>query len=257
MQSHETEGAKISGHHRQAQIRFQALHCALERNSFCGSSTFAASTVKSWKFHPFGLNKPASVTLPKGCASIAAGLDLTKSPTIFSGPVAETPPMGYSSYPLFGAYVNQQDIMAIATAMVNNNMAAAGYRYVDIDDGWQGHRVNGILTANPTRFPCGIKLVADYLHAKGLKLGLYTTRGKFPAAAIWAHMAAAGVPGGIESQLQAFGMQIVCDQFDSTRESGWVGGKYTVDAMTLPAVVDVDVTITGCRHIVGNASRSQ
>lgn len=155
--------------------RFVALLCVIV---FAAAAIVAVSTVRSLNFHPFGINKPSSVSLPKGCATIAAGLDWTASPTNFSGPVAKTPPMGFSSYPQFGTDVNQQQIMGIATAMVNNNMAAAGYRYVYIDDGWQGRRVDGKLTANPARFPCGIKLMADYLHAKGLKLGLYTTPGK-------------------------------------------------------------------------------
>jgi len=119
-----------------------------------------------------------SVKLPAGCASIAAGLDWSGKPASFNGPVARTPPMGFSSYPLFDTAISQQQIISIANKMASNGMEVAGYRYIYIDDGWQGRRVNGVLTANHQRFPCGIKLVADYLHSKGFKLGLYTTPGK-------------------------------------------------------------------------------
>jgi alpha-galactosidase len=91
-------------------------------------------------------------------------------------PLAQTPPMGFSSYPHFGTEVDEQQIVAIVGTMAADGLNRAGYRYINIDDGWQGPRLNGQLTAN-NRFPCGLQLLGRYIHAHGFKLGLYTTPG--------------------------------------------------------------------------------
>ena len=58
-------------------------------------------------------------------------------------------------------------------------MKDAGYEYVNIDDCWMVQRTpNGTIVADPTRFPSGMKALADYAHSKGIKFGLYTARGK-------------------------------------------------------------------------------
>ncbi len=67
--------------------------------------------------------------------------------------------------------------------MVASGMRDAGYRYVVIDDCWQGERdADGFIQPDPERFPSGMKALADYVHAKGLKLGLYSDAGWRPAA---------------------------------------------------------------------------
>lgn len=90
--------------------------------------------------------------------------------------LSPTPPMGFSSYPHFGTEVDEQQIIAIVGTMATDGLKQAGYRYINIDDGWQGPRVNGQITAN-NRFPCGMKLLGQYIHAHGFKFGLYTTPG--------------------------------------------------------------------------------
>src|SRR5256885_16396171 len=66
----------------------------------------------------------------------------------------------------------------MADAMVSSGMQAAGYQYVNIDDCWQVSRdAQGTIVADPQRFPSGMKALADYVHSKGLKLGLYTDAG--------------------------------------------------------------------------------
>src|SRR5207253_6199541 len=63
-------------------------------------------------------------------------------------------------------------------AMVTSGMKAAGYQYVNIDDCWQVSRdAQGTIVADPERFPEGMKALADYVHGKGLKLGIYTSAG--------------------------------------------------------------------------------
>src|SRR6056297_3255450 len=89
--------------------------------------------------------------------------------------LAQTPPMGWNSWNKFGCHVSEKLIMQMADAMVSSGMEAAGYKYINIDDCWQAHKrdASGHLQANPKRFPDGIKYVADYVHKKGLKLGIY------------------------------------------------------------------------------------
>jgi alpha-galactosidase len=93
--------------------------------------------------------------------------------------LAPTPPMGWNSWNKFGCNVSEQLIREMADAMVSSGMKSAGYQYVNIDDCWQVSRDSqGTIVADPKRFPSGIKALADYVHNKGLKLGIYTDAGR-------------------------------------------------------------------------------
>jgi len=92
--------------------------------------------------------------------------------------LAATPPMGWNSWNHFGCDVDEQLIRDTADAMVASGMKEAGYEYVNIDDCWHGTRdENGIIQPDPERFPSGMKALADYVHAQGLKLGIYSAAG--------------------------------------------------------------------------------
>jgi len=92
--------------------------------------------------------------------------------------LASTPPMGWNSWNKFGCNVSEDLIRQIADAMVASGMKDAGYQYVVIDDCWQLERDgNGNIVADPKHFPSGMKALADYVHAKGLKFGLYSDAG--------------------------------------------------------------------------------
>jgi alpha-galactosidase len=94
-------------------------------------------------------------------------------------PLAPTPVMGWNSWNKFGCNVSEKLIREIADALVSSGMQAAGYQYVNIDDCWQVDREpDGTIIADPQRFPNGIKNLADYVHGKGLKLGIYTDAGR-------------------------------------------------------------------------------
>src|SRR5256886_14638406 len=93
--------------------------------------------------------------------------------------LAPTPPMGWNSWNKFGCNVSDKLIREMADAMVSSGMQAAGYQYVNIDDCWQVSRdAQGNIVADPAKFPGGIKALADYVHGKGLKLGVYTDAGR-------------------------------------------------------------------------------
>jgi alpha-galactosidase len=91
--------------------------------------------------------------------------------------LAKTPPMGWNSWNCCGGS-NETQAKAIADAMVSSGMQAAGYQYVVIDDGLATARDgSGNIGVSATLFPSGIKALADYIHGKGLKFGIYTSRG--------------------------------------------------------------------------------
>ena len=90
--------------------------------------------------------------------------------------LARTPPMGWNSWNRFATAIGDNTVRQVADAMVSSGMRDAGYRYIIIDDGWQGKRdAQGVLQPNP-KFP-DMKALADYVHARGLKLGIYSSPG--------------------------------------------------------------------------------
>jgi alpha-galactosidase len=105
---------------------------------------------------------------------------------LFSQPdekLAQTPPMGWNSWNLFEGDVSEDLLKEIADAMVETGMKEAGYEYIIIDDIWQGGRDNrNNIIPDPEKFPNGIKALADYVHSKGLKLGIYSTAAKLTCA---------------------------------------------------------------------------
>ncbi len=92
--------------------------------------------------------------------------------------LALTPPMGWNDWNAFMCNINETIVEQTADAMATNGLLAAGYQFVNVDDCWAGSRdSNGVLVADATNFPSGIKALADYVHARGLKLGVYTDHG--------------------------------------------------------------------------------
>lgn len=91
------------------------------------------------------------------------------------GKLVPTPPMGWMTWNMFKGDISEQLIKETADAMVESGLRDAGYKYVFIDDLWQGGRDNrNNIIPDPKKFPNGIKALADYVHSKGLKLGIYS-----------------------------------------------------------------------------------
>lgn len=88
------------------------------------------------------------------------------------------PQLGWNSWNHFGCAVTEQDVKHAADAFVTTGMKAAGYQYVNVDDCWMAmnRTADGLLTHDPTRFPSGMKALANYVQSKGLKFGLYSAR---------------------------------------------------------------------------------
>ncbi|RIB28539.1 Glycoside Hydrolase Family 27 protein [Gigaspora rosea] len=106
--------------------------------------------------------------------------------TIVSGldnGLGRTPPMGWNTWNHFQCQVNEQLLKDSADAMIELGFYKAGYKYLNLDDCWEGHRdENGYITTDPITFPGGIKALADYAHEKGLLFGIYSDAGRLTCA---------------------------------------------------------------------------
>src|SRR6516225_7424019 len=120
--------------------------------------------------------------LPAAILALGAGAALANPKGTASGAVpaspllSATPPMGWNSWNHFAEKVDDATVRAQADALVSSGMRDAGYLYVNIDDTWEGERdAAGVIHPN-AKFP-DMKALADYVHSKGLKLGIYSSPG--------------------------------------------------------------------------------
>jgi alpha-galactosidase len=126
-------------------------------------------------------------------ASVVLTAQSSPAPSPDAG-LALTPPMGWNSWNKFACNVSEDLIKGMADTMVTSGMKDAGYQYIVIDDCWQVRRdAAGNIVADPQRFPSGIKALADYIHSKGLKFGIYSDAGSRTCA---------GRPGGLGHEYQ-------------------------------------------------------
>ncbi|HLN95334.1 MAG TPA: glycoside hydrolase family 27 protein [Flavobacterium sp.] len=98
--------------------------------------------------------------------------------TKFEG-LAQTPPMGWNSWNTFETHISESLVKEMADQLVASGMRDAGYTYIVLDDGWMARErdADGNLVPDPEKFPSGMKSLIDYVHAKGLKFGLYNCAG--------------------------------------------------------------------------------
>jgi len=113
----------------------------------------------------------------KAVRIVAVALILSPLASFAQKPVvAATPPMGWNSWNHFARKIDDAGVRAAADAMVSSGMRDAGYMYVNIDDTWEGDRdAQGNIQSN-SKFP-DMKALADYVHSKGLKIGIYSSPG--------------------------------------------------------------------------------
>ena len=117
-----------------------------------------------------------AVRAPAGEGAMPARNPLPALHTVPDNGLARTPPMGWNSWNKFASRVDDASVRGIADAMASNGMKEAGYTYINIDDTWEGGRdAQGNITTNK-KFP-DMKALADYVHSKGLKLGIYSSPG--------------------------------------------------------------------------------
>ena len=141
--------------------------------------------------HPATVLAAAAVLL---LAALALAAGRTPAQALSNG-LALTPPMGWNDWNAYGCNVSESVVEQTAQYMASSGMKAAGYDYVNIDDCWLKPQrdASGNLVADPTKFPDGIAAVAAYVHALGLKLGIYEDDGTATCA---------GFPGSLGHEQQ-------------------------------------------------------
>lgn len=114
-----------------------------------------------------------------GGSNVSGGDELRRRTLLQSNGLGKTPPMGWNSWNHFNCHIEEKLIRETAEAMVSSGLAAVGYTYINLDDCWAelNRDSGGSLVAKVSTFPSGIKALADYVHSKGLKLGIYSDAG--------------------------------------------------------------------------------
>jgi alpha-galactosidase len=113
---------------------------------------------------------------PAGEGALPARIELPALHKVKDNGLARTPPMGWNSWNKFAGRVDDATVRSIADAMATNGMKEAGYQYINIDDTWEGGRDGRGNILTNKKFP-DMKALADYVHGKGLKLGIYSSPG--------------------------------------------------------------------------------
>src|SRR4051794_36546807 len=137
--------------------------------------------MRRWSLTPWARWLPILATAVVAGGVVAAGPAGTANAAVTTNDIAvPRPPMGWASWNTFAAKINSQVIKEQTDALVTRGLKDAGYQYVNIDEGWwQGTRdSDGNITVDTAEWPGGMKAIADYIHGKGLKAGIYTDAGK-------------------------------------------------------------------------------
>src|SRR5271166_2176360 len=172
--------------------------------------------------------------------SSVTGLFAQRSPASTAN-LALTPPMGWNSWNKFGCNVSEEMIRSMADAIVKSGMKDAGYEYVNIDDCWQVSRdAQGNIVVDAQRFPHGMKAVGDYIHALGLKFGVYSDAGVKTCA---------GRPGGLGHEYQdailyaAWGVDYLkydwCSTTTQDGRASYANMRAALDASGRPIVLSI------------------
>src|SRR4051812_20158266 len=136
-------------------------------------------------------------------AVIAAAVSIPSPAEALENGLARTPPMGWNTWNTFACTINETLVKQTTDLMVSSGMRDRGYTYVNLDDCWmtRSRDSNGNLVADPAKFPSGLKALGDYIHARGMKFGIYEDAGT---------MTCQGYPGSLGHE-----------QADATLSASW------------------------------------
>ncbi|SPE39857.1 Alpha-galactosidase (fragment) [Candidatus Sulfopaludibacter sp. SbA3] len=184
------DGQKITGHIRQTQFYYTIQTSTGGADGFTIQGITLDNRKVAWEGKLAGeelhigtrarpdapLNQLVAHRAPAGEGAYPARLPLPALHKVPDNGLAKTPPMGWNSWNKFRGRVDDAGVRGMADAMASNGMKAAGYLYINIDDTWEGGRdAQGNIQSNK-KFP-DMKALADYVHSKGLRLGIYSSPG--------------------------------------------------------------------------------
>ena len=158
--------------------------------------------------------------------------------------LSHLPPLGWNSWNTFGEKISDSLIREMADCMVSSGWLAAGYEYLVIDDCWSLRERNeqGLLVPDPSKFPHGMKAIADYVHSKGLKFGMYSCAGV---------MTCAGYPSSYDHEFTdaetfaSWGVDFLKYDYCNFPESGDCRTRYQTMAMALKST-GRDILFSAC-----------
>ena len=170
--------AHLQGRRHRAATRAAAVAAGAPAEHSCQLCELSCNSALSLATHLAGRRHRAAAAAQPGAAQAEAPLAAAAAAP--PGVAAATPPLGYNSWNAFHTNLDDNVMRKVADALVSTGLAAAGYSFVNMDDGWQVDRyANGTIVADPARFPYGIRAVADYVHGLGLRFGVYTSQTQF------------------------------------------------------------------------------
>jgi alpha-galactosidase len=140
---------------------------------------------RGWATLVLAIAAVVAIAVPASAATAAPPTATPTAPTSTDSGLDPTPYMGWDTYYSLGTAVTQSSVESVADFLLSSGLAKAGYDYVWLDGGWQDNPprdADGQLQANPQEFPDGIPAMANWLHARGLKLGIYTDAGVYNSA---------------------------------------------------------------------------
>lgn len=171
---------------------------------------------------------------------------------------SKAPLMGWASWNQFGVKIDDQVIKKQADDMVSSGLAAAGYKYLNIDDGFfNGRNADGSFRTDSVKFPTGLKTLVDYIHGKGLKAGFYSEAGENTCGSIYS-----GQPGGVGGGLynhdqQDIDLVFLNWNFDFIKVDYCGGLKQKLDERTRYSQIRDAIDNTGRKDINYNVCRWQ
>ena len=134
-----------------------------------------------WKRYEGQIVKGTAVRVTKKAAEPVAPIALPPLHDLADNGLVRTPPMGWNSWNKFAGKITADDVRTMADAMISSGMNKVGYTYINIDDTWEaGRDPQGNILTNK-KFP-DMKALADYVHSKGLKIGIYSSPGPLTCA---------------------------------------------------------------------------
>ncbi len=169
------------------------------------------------------------------------------SGSIIAQTAPKPPLMGWASWNQFGFNINEATFKNQADAMVSSGLKTVGFQYINVDDGFfDGRYADGTLKINATKFPNGMKAVADYVHGKGLKAGFYSDGGESSCGGLY-NGQTGGVGGGLYNHDQQD-----CDLVFKT----WGFDFYKVDYCGgIVSVLDEETRYTAIKNAIDKTGR--
>lgn len=172
-------GAKVIGNYPNTDFLFAIPATGVRPMQYEANNLPAGLVLDKQTGFITGNVKQAGEYLVKVTANNKFGNTTEEIKIVIGDKLCLTPPMGWNSWNVFTSTVNEKLLIEMADAMATNGMRNLGYQYINIDDFWHAaeREPDGRPKVDPVKFPHGMKYVADYMHSKGLKLGIYSCAG--------------------------------------------------------------------------------